>query len=93
MAELLVGKIHEFDDDERKIVTVRGRDVVVFQRKGRFYALDNTCLHMGGPVGEGLLILMLAVVVGLFVFGGNLPSPYDHYPQAFLCIPPLLWSA
>ena len=56
MAELLVGRVHEFDDDHRKIVNVNGRDVVVFQHNGRFYALENTCLHMGGPVGEGLLL-------------------------------------
>ena len=56
MAELLVGRVHEFDDEQRKIVFHDGRDIVVFQYKGRFYALDNTCLHSGGPVGEGMII-------------------------------------
>jgi nitrite reductase/ring-hydroxylating ferredoxin subunit len=53
-----VGPAEEFDSQgmHRRIVQVNGRDVVVFRRGERWYALENTCLHMGGPVGEGLII-------------------------------------
>ena len=56
MPELFVGEVHEFDDDNRKILEADGREIVVFQHKGRFYALENTCLHQGGPACEGLTI-------------------------------------
>lgn len=56
MSELLAGQASDFDDERRRIVTVNGRDIVVFRHKDRFYALDNTCLHQGGPVGEGIII-------------------------------------
>ena len=36
-------------------VTVEGKDVAVFNVDGTFYALDNTCPHRGGPLGEGEL--------------------------------------
>ena len=46
----------DFEDERRKIVSANGRDIVIFRYKDRFYALDNTCLHAGGPVGEGLIL-------------------------------------
>ena len=56
MPERFVGEVHEFAGNKRKMIGHDGRDIVVFERGGRFYAFDNTCLHMGGPVGEGILI-------------------------------------
>ena len=32
---------------------VDGRAVALFNVDGTFYAIDGTCLHRGGPVGEG----------------------------------------
>lgn len=34
-------------------VTVGERAVALFNVEGTFYAIDGTCLHRGGPVGEG----------------------------------------
>lgn len=64
MAEILVGQAVEFEDDTRKIISARGREVVVFKHKDRFYAFENYCLHNGGPVGEGLLIPKVEAVLG-----------------------------
>ena len=36
-----------------KVVVANGRALALFNVDGSFYALDNTCLHRGGPVGEG----------------------------------------
>lgn len=36
-----------------KVVQADGRFLALFNVDGTFYALDNTCLHRGGPVGEG----------------------------------------
>ena len=38
-----------------KTVNVNGKDVALFNVDGNFYAIDNTCLHRGGPLGEGEL--------------------------------------
>jgi nitrite reductase (NADH) small subunit len=35
------------------VVNIDGRLLALFNVGGTFYALDNTCLHRGGPVGDG----------------------------------------
>ena len=35
------------------VVHADGRAIALFNVDGAFYAIDNTCLHRGGPVGEG----------------------------------------
>jgi len=35
------------------VVEVNGTSLAVFNVKGSFYAIDNTCKHRGGPLGEG----------------------------------------
>jgi nitrite reductase/ring-hydroxylating ferredoxin subunit len=54
--EIYVGRVADFADERRVMIQVDGRDVFVFERAGRFYAFENRCRHMGGPVGEGILI-------------------------------------
>lgn len=34
---------------------VGGKSIAVFNSGGKFYAIDNTCKHRGGPLGEGAL--------------------------------------
>ncbi len=36
-----------------KVCEVEGRCIALFNVGGAFYALDNTCKHRGGPLGEG----------------------------------------
>ena len=38
-----------------KVVEADGRSVALFNVDGTFYAIDNTCTHRGGPLGEGQL--------------------------------------
>jgi nitrite reductase/ring-hydroxylating ferredoxin subunit len=38
-----------------KTVDVNGKAVAVFNVEGTFYAIDDTCVHRGGPLGEGEL--------------------------------------
>ena len=40
---------------ENKVVNVNGIDVALFNVDGQFFAISNTCLHRGGPLGEGFL--------------------------------------
>jgi nitrite reductase (NADH) small subunit len=54
--EIRAGRVDDFVDGRRVMLSIDGRDVFVFERAGRFYAFENRCRHMGGPVGEGMLI-------------------------------------
>ena len=38
-----------------KCVEVNGRKIALFNVGGAFHAIDNTCLHRGGPLAEGEL--------------------------------------
>ena len=38
-----------------KVVTVNGKDIALFNVDGAFFAIDNTCAHAEGPLGEGSL--------------------------------------
>ncbi len=37
------------------VIEVDGRPIAVFNVNGEYFALDNTCLHRGGPLGEGFV--------------------------------------
>ena len=37
------------------IVTVKGRDIALANADGEFFALENTCPHRGGQLGDGTL--------------------------------------
>ncbi len=36
-----------------KVVQVEGKTLALFNLGGTFYAIDNACTHVGGPLGEG----------------------------------------
>lgn len=38
-----------------KLVEVEGKRIAVFNVGGRYYAIDDTCPHRGGPLSEGVL--------------------------------------
>jgi len=37
------------------VVEADGHTIALFNVAGNFYAIDNTCTHVGGPLGEGML--------------------------------------
>jgi nitrite reductase (NADH) small subunit len=47
VTEISSGTIHE--------VQVEGRTIAVANVGGQFHAISNTCLHRGGPLGQGAL--------------------------------------
>jgi nitrite reductase (NADH) small subunit len=51
--EHVVGRADEIAPGERKIVTVSGRSVGIFNVGGQFHALHNRCPHHGAPLCEG----------------------------------------
>ena len=46
-SEIPAGSIREFQLD--------GKTVAVANVGGSFYCIDNTCLHRGGPLGQGVM--------------------------------------
>lgn len=50
-----VVKRSEIPAGSAKVVEVDGKKIAVFNCGGTFYATENTCLHRGGPLGEGSL--------------------------------------
>lgn len=54
MAELVtVAKSSEIGAGQAKSVDVKGQAVAVFNVGGKFYAIEDTCPHVGGPLSEG----------------------------------------
>lgn len=51
----------DFDDTDRIVTEVSGREIAVFQLDGTFHALANYCVHQGGPVCEGMVSGTLTV--------------------------------
>ncbi len=45
----------EVADGKGKAVHVEGTDLALFRVKDDYFAISNTCLHRGGPLGEGEL--------------------------------------
>ncbi|MCA9422585.1 MAG: Rieske (2Fe-2S) protein [Nitrospirales bacterium] len=35
------------------VAEVEGKSLAVFNVDGTYYVIDNTCVHRGGPLGEG----------------------------------------
>ncbi len=53
MAKHIIGTVDEISPGERKLVTIEGREIGVFNVHGEFYALRNRCPHQGGALCKG----------------------------------------
>jgi 3-phenylpropionate/trans-cinnamate dioxygenase ferredoxin subunit len=69
MPKYVVAQVEDIPPGKRKIVTVEGRSIGVFNLGGDFYAIRNKCPHEGGPLCEG-------VVSGLV--RSRTPGEYDY---------------
>ncbi|MGH7898673.1 MAG: Rieske (2Fe-2S) protein [Candidatus Binatia bacterium] len=50
-----VAETGELAPGQGKTVDAAGREIALFNVGGTFYAIDNTCKHRGGSLGEGEL--------------------------------------
>ena len=48
-----VAKTSELKNGVMKQVNVQGRELLIAQVGGKYYATDNRCLHMGGNLSQG----------------------------------------
>ena len=69
MEFVVVGKVADFAPGAGKMVVVGGRHVALFRLGDKFHALDNMCLHRGGPLCQGEL-------TGLILSGE--PGDYNY---------------
>lgn len=53
MSRVSVGTAADLGPGDRKVVRVDDVPVLVLNVGGEYYALENTCRHQGGPVGQG----------------------------------------
>jgi nitrite reductase (NADH) small subunit len=50
-----VGRIGDFTPGAGRMVEVGGRHVALFRLGDEFHAIDNMCLHRGGPLCDGMI--------------------------------------
>lgn len=54
MAKKKIAERRQLAEGEASVVYLEdGRQVALFHLDGQFYAMDNSCPHRGGPLGEG----------------------------------------
>jgi nitrite reductase/ring-hydroxylating ferredoxin subunit len=55
MQKYLVATVDEIPPGQRKIITIAGRSIGIFNINGEFFALRNRCPHAGAPLCQGVL--------------------------------------
>ncbi len=50
-----VAKVADLPEGSGKLVAAGGKQIALFNAGGKFFAVDNTCKHRGGPLAEGEL--------------------------------------
>jgi 3-phenylpropionate/trans-cinnamate dioxygenase ferredoxin subunit len=55
MGKIIVGNISDFSLGKIKKVTIDGKDVLVANIDGNYYAINDTCTHAGASLSEGSL--------------------------------------
>ena len=50
-----VATVDDLAPGQAKCVEVNDKEIALFNIGGSFYAIDNTCTHVGGPLSEGEL--------------------------------------
>ncbi len=67
MSRYVVARADEIQPGGRKIVTVRGREIGIFNVDGDFHGLINRCPHQGAPLCRGEIVSRLVA-----------PAPGDY---------------
>jgi nitrite reductase/ring-hydroxylating ferredoxin subunit len=51
-----VGTVADFEDAEGgKLVEAVGQRIAIFNLGGKYWAIEDTCPHRGGPLSQGML--------------------------------------
>src|SRR5262249_6405228 len=55
----VVAKASEVAPGAAKVVTVKGREIGLFNLEGEYFALANRCPHAGGPLCRGRIVALV----------------------------------
>lgn len=55
MPQIKVASLSEISPGNSKVVSVADKTVALFNVENSIFAIENTCPHRGGPLGEGML--------------------------------------
>ena len=55
MGKILAGKTSDIPSGKMIIVSTAGKDILVTNVDGNYYAMDDTCTHAGASLSEGSL--------------------------------------
>ncbi len=75
-----VARVSEIPAGGVKVVRLEDQPIAVFNVDGRFYALDDTCTHDGGPLAEGR-------IEGSVIECPRHGARFDLVTGAALCLP------
>lgn len=53
MAFVKVASKSEIQNGKGRVVEIDGKEIAILNDNGKFFAIENTCAHMQGPLGEG----------------------------------------
>jgi 3-phenylpropionate/trans-cinnamate dioxygenase ferredoxin subunit len=56
MSRHIVATVEEMPPGSRKLVTVKGRPIAIFNIAGEFFGIFNACPHQGGSLSAGHLV-------------------------------------
>jgi nitrite reductase (NADH) small subunit len=63
MAEICVGAVADYGKRDRKVLVAGRFEVGVFRLGDAFYAYENRCAHMAGPVCQGRVLERVEEVI------------------------------
>lgn len=55
MSKILAGKTSDIPSGQLKKISEEGKDILLANIDGQYYAVDDTCTHMGASLSEGKL--------------------------------------
>ena len=55
MGKIIIGKVEDFPPGKMQKITADGKDVLVANIDGNYFAMDDTCTHAGASLAEGSL--------------------------------------
>ena len=55
MGKILAGKVSDITSGKMIMVSTDGKDILVTNVDGNYYAMDDTCTHAGASLSEGSL--------------------------------------
>ena len=55
MRYVKIAMTSDLKDGEKKRILIEGKDILLVKIGDSYYAVDNTCTHMGGSLAEGNL--------------------------------------